>query len=74
MFSEVVVVNGDTLTIPELKRFNGRIVEVTLKELDEDREPGKNLKKHFGILKRVEEPMEFQKRMRTEWDEREKSF
>ena len=74
MFRKVVVINGDTLTIPELERFKGRKVEVTFKELNEKKEPGKNLKKHFGVLKRTEDPMEFQKRMRAEWDEREKSF
>ena len=73
MFRKIVVVSGDTLIVPELKQFKGRKVEITFKELEEER-PTKNLKKYFGILKPSGDPLEFQKKMRAEWDEREKSF
>ena len=69
-----MVVNGDTLIIPELKRFNGKKVEITLNELPEEKESSENLKKYFGILKSNVDPLEFQKKLRAEWDEREKFF
>ena len=74
MFRKVMVVNGDTLIIPELKRFNGKKVEITLNELPEEKESSENLKKYFGILKSNVDPLEFQKKLRAEWDEREKFF
>ena len=69
-----MVVNGDTLIIPGLKRFNGKKVEITLNELPEKKESSENLKKYFGILKSDVDPLEFQKKLRAEWDEREKFF
>ena len=69
-----MVVNGDTLIIPGLKRFNGKKVEITLNELPEKKESSENLKKYFGILKFNVDPLEFQKKLRAEWDEREKFF
>ena len=69
-----MVVNGDTLIIPGLKKFNGKKVEITLNELPEKKESSENLKKYFGILKSDVDPLEFQKKLRAEWDEREKFF
>jgi hypothetical protein len=74
MFRKIVVVDGDTLTLPELKRFKGRKVEIILKELTEGKKPAENLEKYFGILKPSGDALKFQKKMRAEWDEREKSF
>jgi hypothetical protein len=74
MFRKVMVVNGDTLTIPGLKKFKGKKVEITLNELSGKKESSKNLKKYFGILKPSVDPLEFQKKLRAEWDEREKFF
>jgi hypothetical protein len=74
MLKKTIVVNGDVLVLPELKKFQGRKVEITLKELSESEKPGKNLKEYFGILKTDEDALEFQKRVRAEWEEREKSF
>jgi hypothetical protein len=74
MFRKVMTVNGDTLIIPGLKRFNGKKVEITLNELPEKKESSENLKKYFGILKSDVDPLEFQKKLRAEWDEREKFF
>lgn len=66
MFRKVVVVNGDTLVIPELKNFKGKKVEITFKEFPEEIKPDKNLKKYFGILKSKEDGMEIQKKLRAE--------
>lgn len=74
MLKKTIVVNGDVLVLPELKKFQGRKVEITLKELSESEKPRKNLKEYFGILKTDEDALEFQKRVRAEWEEREKSF
>lgn len=76
MLRRIVFVNGDTLTLPELNSFIGRKVEVTLKEFSERKEKGKNLKKYFGILTPGSscDALDFQKKMRAEWDEREKFF
>jgi hypothetical protein len=74
MFRKVMVVNGDTLIIPGLKRFKGKKVEITLNELSEKKESSENLKKYFGILKTSVDALEFQKKLRAEWDEREKYF
>lgn len=49
-------------------------MEITLIELSESEKPRKNLKEYFGILKTDEDALEFQKRVRAEWEEREKSF
>ena len=74
MFRKIVVVNGDTLVIPELKDFQGKTVEVTLKTLSEKRKSHKNLKEYFGKLKPESDAVEFQKKVRAEWDEREKGI
>jgi hypothetical protein len=74
MFRKIMVVNGDTLVIPELKRYRGKKVEVTLKTLSEKGKNDKNLKKYFGTLKPEGDAMEFQKKVRAEWEERGKSF
>lgn len=74
MLKKTMVINGDTLVIPELRRFKGRWVEITLKELSGGKKPKKDIKEYFGILKTDEDGMEFQKRVRAEWDKREKSF
>jgi|APIni6443716594_1056825.scaffolds.fasta_scaffold2320184_1 hypothetical protein len=76
MLRRIILVNGDTLTLPELNNFIGRKVEITLKEFSERKEKGKSLKKYFGTLSTgfVGDALEFQKRMRAEWDEREKFF
>jgi hypothetical protein len=74
MLRRIVVVNGDTLTLPELNKFIGRKVEITLKEFSEPKNKGKNLKKYFGILNPGGDALDFQKKMRAEWNEREKSY
>lgn len=74
MFKKVLVINGDTLTIPELKQFNGKKIEITFKELAVKKKKNKNLMKYFGILEPDGDPLEFQKKVRAEWDEREKSY
>ncbi|MCP5105565.1 MAG: hypothetical protein GY950_19420 [bacterium] len=74
MFRKIVVVNGDTLVIPELKKFRGEKVEITLKTLSEKRKSRKNLKHYFGKLKTESDAVAFQKKVRAEWEEREKSF
>lgn len=43
MLKKVITVNGDTLTMPELKRFSGKKVEITLKELTKRESRKKNL-------------------------------
>ena len=73
MLRRIVVVNGDTLTLPELNKFIGRKVEITLKEFTERKNKGKNLKKYFGILNPSGDALDFQKKMRAEWNDREKS-
>lgn len=72
MFRKVMFVNGDTLTIPGLKKYKGKKVEITLNELSEKKESSENLEKYFGILKSSVDGLEFQKKLRAEWDEREK--
>jgi len=74
MFRKIVVINGDTLVIPELNNFRGKKVEITLKTLPGKRKSRKSLKQYFGILKPEGDAVEFQKKMRSEWEEREKSF
>ncbi len=74
MLKKVITVNGDTLTMPELKRFSGKKVEITLKELTKRESRKKNLMEFFGTLEPTVDPLEFQKKVRAEWDEREKSF
>jgi hypothetical protein len=74
MFRKIMVVNGDTLVIPELKKYRGKKVEVTLKTLSEKRKSHKSLKQYFGTLKPEGDALEFQKKVRAEWEEREKSF
>lgn len=74
MFRKVMVVNGDTLTIPGLKKFIGKKVEITLKELTVRKEFSENLKKYFGTLKPSVDALELQKKLRAEWDEREKFY
>jgi hypothetical protein len=76
MLKRIVFVNGNTLTLPELNNFIGRKVEITLKEFSEKKEKGKNLKKYFGTLSpgSADDALHFQKKMRAEWDEREKFF
>jgi hypothetical protein len=80
MLRKTVIVSGDTLVIPELKNFKGRKVEITLNELPErekfpiKKKSRKTLKDFFGKLNAGEDALEFQKRIRAEWDEREKSF
>lgn len=74
MFRKIMVVNGDTLVIPGLKEYHGKKVEVILKTLTEKRKNHKNLKQYFGTLKPEGDAVEFQRKVRTEWEEREKSF
>ena len=74
MFRKIVIVDGDTLVIPGLKKSRGKKVEVTLKALSEKRKSHKNLKQYFGKLKPEGDAVEFQKKVRAEWEEREKSF
>jgi len=74
MLRKTIEINGDTLIIPELKKFMGRKVTITLEEPPEEEKKGKYLKDFFGSLKLKDDAMQFQKKMRKEWDEREKSF
>lgn len=74
MFRKIVEVNGNTLVIPELENFQGKRVEITLKEFPKKKKKDDNLKKFFGALDFDGDAVEFQKKMRAEWDEREKSF
>jgi hypothetical protein len=71
MLRRIVEVNGNTLVIPELQNFQGRKIEVILKELSGNRKSTRNLKAFFGTLKTDEDALEFQKRMRAEWEDRE---
>jgi len=63
-----------SVVIPELQNFQGRKIEVILKEFTEKRKSSGTLKSFFGTLNTTEDALEFQKRMRNEWDDREKSF
>jgi hypothetical protein len=74
MLRKIVEVNGDILVIPELKNFQGEKVEIILKKLSAKRKSSKNLKGFFGKLKTSDDGLAFQKRMRAEWEKREKSF
>ncbi len=74
MFRKIVEVNGDTLVLPELKNFQGKKVEITLKEFPGRKKNKKNLMEFFGKLKFKEDALEIQKKMRAEWEKREKSF
>ena len=74
MFKKVMTINGNTLTIPELEKFIGKKVEITLKELTPKKKKANNLMEFFGTLEPAEDPLEFQKKARAEWNEREKSF
>ena len=74
MLKKIVTVNGETLTIPELKYFEGKKVEITLKELKKKKRSPKNLQRYFGSLRFEGDPLEFQKKLREEWQKAPESF
>ena len=69
MLRKIVEVNSDTLVLPGLKDFLGKKVENTLKEFTGITPPKKkNLKEFFGKLRMEDDGLEFQKKMRAEWE------
>jgi len=71
---KIVNVNGDTLVIPELKKFQGRKIEIIFREFSERKSSKKDLSEYFGSLRFTGDALEYQKKMRSEWEEREKFF
>jgi hypothetical protein len=71
---KIVNVNGDTLVIPELKKFQGRKIEIIFREFSERKSSKKNLSEYSGSLRFAGDALEYQEKMRAEWEEREKSF